>query len=50
MSFLALTKGIGSRDGRVVKLLACGARGSIRGLDTGIFRDWLSPAAESRYG
>ena len=38
--------------GRVVKLLACGARGpgSIPGLATWIFRDWLSPASKSRYG
>ena len=43
----------GSSGGRVVKLLACGEqedRGSILGLATWIFRDWLSPASKSRYG
>ena len=42
----------GSGGGRVVKLLACGARGPgfvslPRHLN---FRDWLSPASKSRYG
>ena len=41
-----------SSGGRVVKLLACGARGPEfdsppRHLN---FRDWLSPASKSRYG
>ena len=41
-----------SSGGWVVKLLACGARGpgSIPGLATWIFRDWLSPSSKSRYG
>ena len=42
---------IGSSVGRVVKLLACGARGP--GFDSPPrhlnFRDWLSPASKSRY-
>ena len=42
----------GSSGGRVVKLLACGARG--QGFDSPPphlnFRDWLSPASKSRYG
>ena len=44
--------GLRSSGGRVVKLLACGARGpgSTPGLATWIFRDWLSPASKSRYG
>ena len=41
-----------SGGGRVVKLLACGARGL--GIDSPPrhlnFRDWLSPASKSRYG
>ena len=41
-----------SGGGRVVKLLACGARGP--GFDSPPrhlnFRDWLSPASKSRYG
>ena len=41
-----------SSGGRVVKLLACGARGP--GFESRprhwIFRDWLSPASKSRYG
>ena len=43
---------IGSSGGVVVKLLACGARGS--GFNSRScrynFRDWLSPASKSRYG
>ena len=39
----------GSGGGRVVKLLACGARGP--GFDSHLnFRDWLSPASKSQYG
>ena len=42
----------GSGGGRVVKLLACGARGP--GFDSPPrhlnFRDWLSPASKLRYG
>ena len=42
----------GSGGGRVVKLLACRARGP--GFDSPSrhlnFRDWLSPASKSRYG
>ena len=45
-------KRLGSGGGRVVKLLACGARG--QGFDSPPchlnFRDWLSPASKSRYG
>ena len=41
-----------SRDGVVVKLLACEAR--VPGFDSQArrydFRDWLSPASKSRYG
>ena len=41
-----------SSGGRVVKLLACGAKGPglIPGLVIWIFRDWLSPASKLRYG
>ena len=49
---LTSTVGYWSRDGVVVKLLACRARGTrfdsrSRRYD---FRDWLSPASKSRYG
>ena len=44
--------GVRSSGGRVVKLLACGARGP--GFDSrprhSNFRDWLSPISKSRYG
>ena len=42
----------GSGGGRVVKLLACGARGlGFVSLPRQLnFRDWLSPASKSRYG
>ena len=47
-----LKPGAGSGGGRVVKLLACGARGP--GFDSQSsplnFREWLSPASKSRYG